>query len=136
MGPARTVLSRSLSKAGIVALLAPVAMVAAAPTASADSGGVCSVGCAGDIYFYDNGDLIELSDNKKDDHGVMGWISVQQADGSYKNFPRVYLGSGYNTATAVTQDVIREGARMKLTACWVDGANGTPYNCGFRYIDG
>ncbi|MBB2988079.1 hypothetical protein [Terracoccus luteus] len=131
----RKPVSRLAGTAAALAVLVPAA-VAVAPSAVADSGGVCSVGCAGDIYFYDNGDLVTLSDNKADGHGVIGWISVQQADGSYKPFPRIYLGSGKDTATAVTQDVLREASRVKLTVCWIDGARGTPFNCGFRYISG
>lgn len=56
--------------------------------------------------------------------------------GSYKAFPPVYVGTGYNTIQAVTQDVLREGSRIKLTACLQDWPSGKPWNCGFRYING
>lgn len=61
---------------------------------------------------------------------------LARADGSCKVFPHVYVGTDYNTSQAVTQDVIREGSRIRLTACLQDGSSGKPWNCGFRYING
>lgn len=116
-----------------VAVAASASLALAVP-AHAASGDVWTTG--GSAHYVDRGDEVLVYDNQPDGHGVVGWISVQQADGSYKSFPRLYVGTGNGTYVSATQDVLREGARMKITVCLVDGRAGTPYNCSWAYFSG
>jgi hypothetical protein len=113
---------------------AAITGLALAGPAQAASGDVWTTG--GSAHYVDRGDEVLVYDNERDNHGVVGWISVQQADGSYKNFPRLYVGTGDGTYVSATQDVLREGARMKITVCLIDGRAGTPFNCSFKYFSG
>ena len=71
------------------------------------------------------------------DHGAIGWIEVQQADGSWNAFPRVYNGYGNNHCHYERpQNVQREQAAIKIVSCFVDGRYGTPYWCRSDVIGG
>ncbi len=61
---------------------------------------------------------------------------MRQADGSWNRFPKIYNGKGYNTSVSVRQDVLREGAQVKVVSCLQDGVGGSPYNCGIAYGGG
>lgn len=125
------------SKRVVLAIATATLLVATSATpASASSDTVYSANRAGSTAYYDAFDQVEVCDRLKDAHGAIGWISVKQADGSWSNFPRVYEGGGVNHCTLVSQDVIREFASIRIYSCWVDGAFGTPYNCGSKVIDG
>ncbi len=45
-------------------------------------------------------------------------------------------GNGYKTSVSVRQDVLREGAQVKVVSCLQDGVGGSPYNCGIAYGGG
>ncbi|WP_163998490.1 hypothetical protein [Pyxidicoccus caerfyrddinensis] len=91
---------------------------------------------AGKTCFDDGGDIYTVYDLDSDNEGVVGWIEVRQADGSWKAFARVYVGTGYNTHKGNNVDVVREGAQVKVVACRQNGSGGTPYSCGTAIIAG
>ncbi|RKH03181.1 hypothetical protein D7X74_36475 [Corallococcus sp. CA047B] len=91
---------------------------------------------AGKTYFNDDGDIYTVYDTDSDNEGVVGWVEVQQANGSWKAFARVYVGTGYNTHASNNVDIVREGARVKIVACRQNGPSGTPYSCGTAIISG
>jgi hypothetical protein len=112
---------------GVVAATA-IAVLTAAPAQAANA--VLKATGGGAVTSYvDNGDRVHVCDQAKDGHGALGWISIQQANGSFKHAPRVYFGGGAYYCRIVTQDVVRETASMLITSCLVDGPNGTPFNC-------
>lgn len=109
-------------------------MTVAAPAAQADTGVV--FGAGGFTSYHDDGDKVQVYDTEKDSHGVAGWIEVKQANGSWKKFPKLYVGTGRGTLVIVTQDVVREGSDIKMVNCLQDGRSGTPWNCAFKIIRG
>ena len=128
-----------LSKYALVVpalLVASLTTVATTAPAWAANGTATSVGGASNTVYTDNGDVVTVCDFSIDGHGAIGWISVQQTNGSYSKFPNVYNGKGGDTCQSRTQNVTREGARVRVTACLVDGANGTPYRCASKVVSG
>jgi hypothetical protein len=105
------------------------------PAAAAD-GYVYAAGYAALTVYHDVGDKIDVIDNAKDNEGAVGWIEVQQANGTFKAFPHIYVGGGFTTKVTVTQDVLREGSRVKIVSCIQNGPSGHPYNCGIAYANG
>lgn len=126
--------------AAVVATAAMCSVVLAATPALAADGVARAAGRAAETWYRDHtgftDDLIVVSDTLKDDHGAAGWIEVQQADGSWKRFPKIYNGKGNGTSVSVRQDVLREHARVKVVSCLQDGVGGTPWNCGVAYGGG
>ncbi|MEP6631307.1 MAG: hypothetical protein ABJA89_12600 [Lapillicoccus sp.] len=133
---ARTI-GRSAAVVGTAALCS--VLMAATPALAAD-GVARAAGSAAETWYRDytgfTDDLIVVTDRLKDSHGAVGWIEVKQADGSWNRFPKIYNGKGYNTSVSVRQDVLREGAQVKVVSCLQDGVGGSPYNCGIAYGGG
>ena len=113
---------------------AACAITVAAPSSQADTGVV--FGAGGFTSYHDDGDKVQVYDTEKDSHGVAGWIEVKQANGSWKKFPKIYVGTGVGTLVIVTQDVVRESADVKIVNCLQDGQSGQPWNCAFDIISG
>lgn len=113
----------------------PLALLGFAGTALADDG-VARAASGARTEYYDGSDIVIVYDTYKDSHGAVGWIEVQQANGSYKAFPHVYAGRGAGTSELVHQDVLRETSRIKVVSCLQDGVGGKPWNCGQKYING
>ena len=103
---------------------------------------VYAANSAGYTQYFDrfsdgrDADQVWVCDTSRDGHGVIGWIEVQQADGSYDAKPRIYAGRGINTCEVVTQDVLREASRIRVHSCVVDGRYGRPYGCSYAYVTG
>ncbi|RKH69207.1 hypothetical protein [Corallococcus aberystwythensis] len=91
---------------------------------------------AGRTCFDDGGDIYTVYDLDSDNEGVVGWVEVKQANGTWKAFARVYVGTGYNTSKGNNVDIVREGAQVKIVACRQNGSGGTPYSCGTAIIAG
>ena len=118
----------------LAATAAACALVFVAPSAQAATGVV--FGAGGFTSYHDDGDQVQVYDTETDTHGVAGWIEVKQADGSWKKFPKIYVGTGSGTLVIVTQDVSREAADVKMVNCLQDGQSGAPWNCAFKIISG
>lgn len=122
-------------QAGLVAAAIPVLAATTVQSASAADGKAYAAGQSASTSYWDGGDYITVCDLETDHHGAIGWIAVKQSNGSYKNFPRVYEGGGYNHCTQVVQNVLREASTIKIVSCVVDGPNGSPFNCGIKYVN-
>ncbi|NMO19253.1 hypothetical protein HPC49_16535 [Pyxidicoccus fallax] len=124
---------------GMIIRVAVVAGLMCSATAFA-ADGTAYTSDAGDIagrtHFDDNGDIYTVYDMDADNEGVVGWIEVQQADGSWRAFRRVYVGSGDGTHESNNVDIVREGARVKIVACRQNGPSGNPYACGTAIVTG
>lgn len=132
----KTMKKRSIALAATAALCSIA--LGAGPALAAN--GYASSGQAAKTSYEDHtgftDDFITVEDTAKDDHGAVGWIEVQQADGSWNRFPKIYAGRGVGTHESVRQDVVRELARVKVYSCLQDGVGGSPYNCGIAYGGG
>ena len=128
---------RSAVVVGVAALSA--VLLTATPALAAD-GVARAAGGAAETWYRDytgfTDDLIVVTDRAKDGHGAAGWIEVKQSDGSWNRFPKIYNGKGYGTSVSVRQDVLREGAQVKVVSCLQDGVGGSPWNCGVSYGGG
>ena len=91
---------------------------------------------AGHTYFEDRIDVYTVYDDDADSEGVVGWIQVRQADGSWKSFERLYVGTGAGTSRSAYHDIIREQATVRIWACRQNGPTGTPYSCGTADVPG
>ena len=128
---------RKLVRRGWLAVATiPLVVLATSHTAFAVNGTAYAADHDAVTYYFDSGDYVTVCDEEYDAHGAVGWIEVRQADGSYKAFPHLYEGSGYNHCTQVVQDVLRESSRVKVVSCLQDGRYGRPYSCGFTYTNG
>ena len=87
-------------------------------------------------HFDDNGDIYTVCDEDADSMGAVGWIDVRQADGSWKSFPKVYVGTGNGTCKGNNTDILRESAQVKIHACRQNGSTGTPQDCGYIIVSG
>lgn len=128
-------------RAVIAAVAAPVLLAAVAGPAAAANDTVYAVNDAAATTYYDYGtsmgdDFIQVCDLAGDREGAIGWIEVQQADGSWAAKPRVYAGQGSGSCASVNHDVAREQADVRLWSCIVNGPYGVPYNCGSKRIQG
>jgi hypothetical protein len=128
-----------LSKRRIITAITTIAAAAcaitvAAPPSQAETGVV--FGAGGFTSYHDDGDKVQVYDTEQDTHGVAGRIEIKQADGSWKKFPKIYVGTGKGTLVIVTQDVVRESADVKMVNCLQDGRYGQPWNCAFKIISG
>lgn len=103
--------------------------------ASAESGGVLSVGGGARTYFDDSPDKYTVCDLEADGYRAVGWIEVEQADLSWNRFAKVEA-SGVGVCTPRPTDVLMEAARLRVVACVQNGASGTPFNCGRRILLG
>lgn len=124
---------------GVAATAAFCSIALTAGPAMAANGYASSGQAARTTYADHTGhtdDFITVEDTLKDDHGAVGWIEVQQPDGSWNRFPKIYAGGGVGTSVSVRQDVSRELARVRVYSCLQDGVGGSPYNCGIGYGGG
>lgn len=121
------------------AVTVAVVLAAATPAGAAD-GQVQAVNHGAETYYADHtghiDDYITVHDTMQDGHGAVGWIEVQQADGSWNRFPKIYVGTGWMTSTSVRQDVLRELAGVRVYSCLQDGVDGTPYRCNWGRAGG
>ncbi|WP_147444988.1 hypothetical protein [Corallococcus sp. CA053C] len=115
----------------LVCLVGAPAFAASGCARTTDTGDV-----AGKTCFNDNGDIYTVTDTDADNEGVVGWIEVEQANGTWKAFAKVYVGSGYNTSDGNNVDITNESARVRVWACRQNGSGGTPYSCGSAVLLG
>jgi hypothetical protein len=114
------------------ALVTPTAAIAASGNAyTSDTGDI-----AGHTYWDDRLNVYTVYDDDKDSEGVVGWIEVRQANGSWSPSPHVYVGTGYDTERSGYRDVKHEYADVRIWACRQNGASGKPYSCGKAIVPG
>lgn len=122
-----------------VAVAAVSVVLLSAGPAIADSGNAYTSDTgdiAGHTHFDDRIDVYTVYDDDKDSEGVVGWIEVRQANGSWKGYERLYVGTGNNTHRSAYRDIQREGADVRIWACRQNGSGGSPYSCGRAVVRG
>lgn len=128
-------IGRKTAALGVVA----GALVLGTPAAYAASGIAWSTD-GGDrgasTTFNDNGDIYTVCDEDEDSMGAAGWIEVKQKDGSWKKYPKIYVGTGNGDCKGNNTDVTREGANLKVVACRQNGSTASPQDCGWIIISG
>lgn len=130
---------RLARRGAAVTLALTSCLVFASAPAFADSGNAytSNVGSpAGHTHFDDRIEVYTVYDDASDYEGVVGWIDVRQADGNWKAYERVYVGTGYGTSKSAYHDVLREAASVRIWACRQDGPYGQPYSCGSAIVPG
>ena len=126
-------------KEGSALIVAAAACVLVAPYAGADSGNAYTSDLgdvAGHTYFDDRINVYTVYDDDEDGEGVVGWIEVRQANGSWLAYERVYVGTGNGTSKSAYRDITREEADVRIWACRQNGPGGTPYSCGKAVVPG
>ncbi|WBQ05251.1 hypothetical protein [Kribbella sp. CA-293567] len=126
---------RLVAASTAIAATTVVMLFGAATTAHAANGVVDAQNKAGFTQYIDSGDKVKVCDTKKNGDGVLGWISVRQTNGKFKDHPRIYVGGAGKCVTRA-KDVTPENTSIILTACSVSGPKGTPYSCNSKIIKG
>ncbi|MCW2809749.1 MAG: hypothetical protein JWP57_4668 [Spirosoma sp.] len=132
--------SRPLARAGAILLAAVGLMALVGPQSASARDGRAFTSDTGDIAghtsYYDATDIYTVYDDDADSVGVVGWIEIKQSDGSWRPFPRVYVGTGNGTQRSNYKDVVREAATVRIWACRQNGPDGYPFNCGRADVSG
>jgi hypothetical protein len=132
--PARRRWPAAVAAAGLSACALVSATVAFAQSGNAytsDTGDT-----AGHTYWDDRLNVYTVYDDDEDHEGVVGWIEVRQANGSWSPSPHVYVGTGNGTERSGYRDVKHEYADVRIWACRQNGSSGTPYSCGKAIVPG
>jgi hypothetical protein len=118
-----------------IALTFGVVLFGASP-AMAQSGYAWSIGNGARTHFDDSVDKYTVCDKAEDGYRAVGWISVQQADGSWNAFPKEYAVNGVGHCNPKDVEVLREDANLRVHACVQNGAAGNPFNCHWEPLLG
>ena len=104
--------------------------------ASAESGTAWSLTLHASTRFDDSVDKYTVCDKSANDgYLAVGWIEVFQADGSWRQFPKVVVTGDFEHCTTKDIDVLSENKPVIVWACLKE-PQGARTDCGHKSLLG